>query len=120
MQSKKKEAPPKDSAQKTKKSGIFIPRACDYTTRFRKDLEKIKHSGAHDLSRLVEVIRLLINNEGPLPAEWLDHDLKGEYSGFRELHVKGDLLLIYQLSDQPKSIGTVVFVRLGSHSELFG
>lgn len=120
MNSKKKEAQPKESATISKKPGIFMPRVSDYTTRFLKDLSKIKHSGAHDLTRLVEVIRLLINNEAPLPAEWLDHDLKGEFSGLRELHVKGDLLLIYELGDHPKGIGTVVFTRLGSHSELFG
>jgi mRNA interferase YafQ len=33
---------------------------------------------------------------------------------YREYHLGGDWLLIYQLSDN-----TVTFVRTGSHSELF-
>jgi len=60
---------------------------------------------------------LLIANEGPLGAEWKDHELKGNWSGYRECHIGGDFLLIYKL-DKGKS-GTVVFVRTGTHAELF-
>ncbi len=36
---------------------------------------------------------LLIANDGPLGAEWLDHPLKGEWEGHRECHIGGDFLL---------------------------
>jgi mRNA interferase YafQ len=58
---------------------------------------------------------LLITNEGPLGPEWADHPLKGEWSSYRECHAGGDLLLIYRFADEE----TVIFVRAGSHSELF-
>jgi mRNA interferase YafQ len=58
---------------------------------------------------------LLIQNDGPLPPEWSDHALKGEWEGYRECHAGGDLLLVYQLPDED----SVIFVRAGSHAELF-
>ncbi len=67
------------------------------------------------MQRLKEAMLLLIANDGPLPAEWLDHELQGEWSDHRECHAKGDLLLIYRLDADG-----VIFVRAGTHSELFG
>jgi mRNA interferase YafQ len=68
------------------------------------------------MHRLKEVMLLLVANDGPLGAEWKDHALKGEWSPHRECHVGGDFLLIYLLDDESRSI---VFVRAGTHSELF-
>jgi mRNA interferase YafQ len=53
-----------------------------------------------------------------MPPEWLDHPLTGDWAGHRECHIGGDFLLIYTLDDSGKS-GLVVFVRSGTHSELF-
>ena len=66
------------------------------------------------MQRLKTVMALLISNEGPLPAEWLDHGLEGDWADHRECHAKGDLLLIYKLQADK-----VTFVRAGTHSELF-
>ena len=69
------------------------------------------------MRRLKEVMGLIAANDGPLGAEWKDHALKGrEWEGCRECHVGGDFLLIYEIRQD----GSVVFVRTGSHSELFG
>ena len=57
-------------------------------------------------------------NEGPLPPEWLDHSLGGEWQGYRECHIGGDFLLVYKLEESTKP-GLVVFVRAGSHADLF-
>jgi mRNA interferase YafQ len=57
----------------------------------------------------------LISNED-LPGKYRDHSLSGDWSGYRECHVKPDLLLIYSKPDED----TLLLVRLGSHSELFG
>lgn len=61
---------------------------------------------------------MLISSEGPLGPEWLDHPLKGTWSGHRECHIGGDFLLLYRCDDTANP-GTVVFVRAGTHSELF-
>lgn len=70
------------------------------------------------MNRLKEAMALLTGNDAPLPAQWLDHPLTGEWLGYRECHVGGDFLLIYKLDDTGKH-GLVVFVRSGTHSELF-
>ena len=55
-------------------------------------------------------------NENPLELRYRDHDLSGQWSGYRECHVKPNLLLIYRKLDTD----TLRLARLGSHSELFG
>ena len=64
--------------------------------------------------RLKSVMMLLIANDEPLGAEWLDHALKGDWSDHRECHIGGDFLLIYQVAGN-----AVNFVRAGTHSDLF-
>ena len=95
-----------------------LPHASDYTKEFRKDWVRLSHSGRYDMTRLKEAMLLLIANDAPLPPEWLDHPLTGDWAGHRECHIGGDFLLIYRLDDSGKS-GLVVFVRSGTHSELF-
>ncbi len=92
------------------------PRQSDYTKAFEKDWHDLSRSGRYNMKRLKEVMMLLIANDGPLGAEWRDHDLKGEWSDHRECHVGGDFLLIYRLTDGGK---TVQFVRANTHSDLF-
>ncbi len=62
---------------------------------------------------------LLIANDAPLGPELMDHPLKGTWSNYRECHVGGDFLLIYQLDDSRGPGGSINFVRVGTHSELF-
>ncbi len=68
--------------------------------------------------RLKEVMLLLIANEAPLGPEWLDHPLQGKWRGCRECHIGGDFLLVYKLLED--SWGEqIVFMRVGTHTELF-
>jgi mRNA interferase YafQ len=92
-----------------------FPRVPGFSKPFIKDWERLNHSGRYDLGRLKEVILLLIANDAPLPAERKDHELKGDWLGYRECHVGGDFLLIYRADDTH-----VGFARAGTHSELFG
>ena len=71
------------------------------------------------MARLKRVMLLLVANDGPLAPEWRDHALRGDWSGYRECHVGGDFLLIYRLDDTAGKSGTVVFVRAGTHADLF-
>lgn len=64
---------------------------------------------------LVPVLAALAKDD-PLEPKHRDHDLSGDWSGYRECHVKPDLLLIYKKSET----NTLRLARLGSHSELFG
>jgi mRNA interferase YafQ len=51
--------------------------------------------------------------------EWKDNPLKGAWAGHRECYVGGDFLLIYKVDDEAGKGGTIVFVRAGTHSDLF-
>lgn len=95
------------------------PRACDYTKAFSKDWERLSRSGRYDMGRLKQVMLALIANDAPLGPEWRDHALKGDWAGHRECQVGGDFLLIYTLDDTAGKSGTLIFVRTGTHAELF-
>lgn len=64
---------------------------------------------------LLPALANLLAADKPLPEKHRDHALSGNWKDHRECHLKPDLLLIYKLPDT----GTLRFVRLGSHSELF-
>jgi mRNA interferase YafQ len=93
-----------------------LPRACDHTRAFAKDWERLSRSGRYDMAALKQVMLLLIANDAPLGPEWRDHPLKGDWANHRECHVGGDFLLIYRVDDKADAI---VFVRAGTHAELF-
>ena len=84
------------------------------TTQFRKDLKRIRKRG-YDLSKLDCILQKL-RAEEPLPEQNRDHDLIGDYKGFRECHIEPDWLLVYAV-DKEKIILTAS--RTGTHSDLF-
>ena len=96
----------------------ILPRDVKKADIFLNDCEKLSHSGKHDMNVLKEVMMLLIANDAPLPPEWKDHKLKGQYSGNRECHVKGDLVLVYNLAEGDSN-DLITFIRVGTHSEIF-
>lgn len=85
-----------------------------YHTMFKKDFKRIKKRG-YDISRLEKIVELLAN-EVPLSEQFKDHNLSGNYNGFRECHIAPDWLLIYQVNNNEL---VLVLSRTGSHSDLF-
>lgn len=90
-----------------------IERASSLKRDFKREA-KGQHRATLD-NDLRSVLVALANNQ-PLDAKYRDHDLSGNWAGYRECHIKPDLLLIYRRSDAD----TLRLARLGSHSELFG
>jgi mRNA interferase YafQ len=92
-----------------------------YLIRRSKDFEisiKRLRQGGAKLSirtKIEETINILASGE-KLPISYRDHKLTGELSGYRECHIKGDLLLIYKIE---KMELILILVNIGSHSELF-
>ena len=89
------------------------------TKRYSKSFQKLERSGKlspkarKDLNFAINQIR-----EGKaLPRGFVDHQLKGELAPFRECHIRGDLLLLYQIKDQEL---VLLLIDIGSHSYLFG
>ncbi|EGZ6886791.1 type II toxin-antitoxin system YafQ family toxin [Vibrio cholerae] len=93
------------------------PRSVAYTKTFDKDWNSYNRAGKYDMHNAVAVMDLIFKNQ-PIPEQYCDHELKGEdWGGARELHIGGDFLLVYRVDDAKN---LVTFVRLGTHSELFG
>ena len=106
------------SIKATSRKRATLPRASDRTKAFVKDWTKLMHSGRYDLTRLKEAMILLVANDKPRPPEWSDHPLSGEWADHRECHIGGNFLLIYRL-DGSGTNEVVLFVRAGTHAELF-
>ncbi len=83
-----------------------------YSNKFKKDTKKISKK---ELELVQNVIECLANDE-ILEEKYHDHKLQGNWFGFRECHIKPDLLLIYR-KNEDRLILTAV--RFGSHSDLF-
>lgn len=83
--------------------------------RFKKDYRKLAKAGLFDTKLINQVIGTLMRGE-LLAQNFRDHALKGQLNGFRECHIKPDLLLIYRVYNE-KSI--LELIRIGSHSQLF-
>ena len=84
------------------------------TNQFKKDLRLAKKRG-YNLKRLEIVIENLAEGQ-PLDAKHRDHELMGDYVGFRECHVQPDWLLIYRYEDMELYL---ILSRTGTHSDLF-
>ncbi|EAL8139442.1 type II toxin-antitoxin system YafQ family toxin, partial [Campylobacter coli] len=61
------------------------------------------------------IINRLANDE-TLEEKYKDHALKGNYIGFRECHIKPDLLLVYRKRDD---ILELYLANLGNHNNIF-
>jgi len=85
-----------------------------YQAAFKKDYKRIVKRG-YDMRLLEKVIELLANQK-PLPEKNRDHQLSGDYAGFRECHITPDWLLIYEVADEELIL---YLTRTGSHSDLF-
>ena len=84
------------------------------TKRYLRDLKQARKRGM-DESLLNEIIGKLLEGE-PLPEKNHDHQLHGDYEGYRECHITPDWLLIYIKDTEIKIIS---LSRTGTHSDLF-
>ena len=84
----------------------------DRTKVFKRDISKLKFSNQHYAKYIVYLEHLL--NEKELPKEARNHSLNGNWNDYRELHISGDLLLVYKIE-----MGTLYLARIGTHSQLF-
>ncbi|MFN7570463.1 MAG: type II toxin-antitoxin system YafQ family toxin [Betaproteobacteria bacterium] len=85
--------------------------------QFTRDLKRERKGRyGRNLDDLLDALLDLLVNDQPLPKNYADHPLKGDSKGYRDCHVKPDLVLIY------RKVGAdeLHLARLGSHAELFG
>lgn len=92
-------------------------RTIERSTQLKRDYKREAKGryGATLDALLLPVLHALIRDE-PLELRYRDHDLVGDWTGYRDCHVKPDLVLIYRKLDADR----LCLARLGSHSEVFG
>ncbi|OFW49077.1 MAG: hypothetical protein A2163_00650 [Actinobacteria bacterium RBG_13_35_12] len=83
------------------------------THQFEKDYKRIQKSGQKNMQKIKTIMQRLADAEA-LEAKHKDHKLISNYTGHRECHIEPDWLLIYKIDGRH-----IIFVRTGSHSELF-
>lgn len=75
---------------------------------------KLADRQGRDLVALDKIIALLLD-DAAIPAPCRDHEIVGNWKGFRELHIAPDWLLIYKKLPPD----WLALVAVGTHSELF-
>jgi mRNA interferase YafQ len=85
-----------------------------FTKQFKKDYI-LSQKRQRDMNKIETVMSLIIN-QIPLPPVYRNHPLHGAFEGKSECHIQPDWLLIYRIDE---STNSVVFYRVGSHSDLF-
>ena len=92
-------------------------RTIEYSSAFKRDFKLVSKQPRHskDLAGLLEATLDFLVQDLPLPEQFVDHPLTGDWAGYRDCHLKPDLVLIYRQTDD----NVLRLARLGSHSNLF-
>ncbi|PKG97056.1 type II toxin-antitoxin system YafQ family toxin [Paraglaciecola sp. MB-3u-78] len=85
----------------------------EYSTQFKKDFKKIVKLAIPDVVEVGHVISTLQQRQ-ILAEKYVDHGLTGNWSNYRDCHVKPDLVLIYKIEND-----ILKLARVGTHSDLF-
>ncbi len=90
-------------------------RTIKQSTAFKRDLKR-ESKGQHRVylsENFVSAVQTLANDQ-PLAERFHDHALSNNWQGFRDCHIRPELILIYANPDAD----TLELIRLGSHVEL--
>jgi mRNA interferase YafQ len=83
-----------------------------HSTQFKRDVKLAKKRGK-DMAKLRDLILLLAEGT-PLPLNYKDHPLGGDWNHYRDSHIEPDWLLLYRVDGND-----LYLVRTGTHSDLF-
>lgn len=79
---------------------------------FIRDVKRMRKRNK-DMTKLRAVLTLLLEQR-QLPRQYLDHPLKGDWKGYRDLHIEPDWLLIYRVAGNELRLA-----RTGTHADVF-
>lgn len=85
-----------------------------FTTAYKKSYKRAKKRGL-SISLLDDVVDELRQGH-KLDAKYRDHELHGNWAGFRECHIQPDWLLVYLIEDD---VLTLTLAETGTHSDIF-
>jgi mRNA interferase YafQ len=91
------------------------------TGQFKRDI-KLCNKRNYDLSLLFAATQIL-ENTGTLPEKYRPHKLTGKSNGNEtwDGHIQPDWILLWRVeeSEDENFEGIIIFVRTGTHSDLF-
>ena len=84
-----------------------------YSSKFKRDFKTCskRQYKMELLQQVVDILRI----PDTLPLKNSDHNLSGNYTGYRECHIAPDWLLIYRQDGKE-----LLLYRTGTHADLFG
>ena len=85
----------------------------DYSSQFKKDFKKITKLPIPEIIEVGDVISTL-QKSLILNAKYVDHALIGNWDGFRDCHIKSNLVLIYRIHKTYLQLA-----RIGTHNDVF-
>lgn len=89
-----------------------------FAKSFKKSIKRLLRAKDNKIvEERLEVVVEIIRQRKILDPKYKDHALRGEFGGYRECHIKPDVLLLYEIDEQRFFI---TLVNIGSHSDLFG
>lgn len=94
-------------------------RKIKHTSAFKRDVRREKRGVYREIfdTELEDVINTLAN-DAALDKKYVDHNLHYNFEGYRECHIRADLILLYRKTD--KEIRVLRLERLGSHRQVLG
>mgnify|MGYP001806106545 CR=1 FL=1 len=89
-------------------------RTIERTTAFKRDFKR-EAKGPHRsvLDTDLRQIILALATDQPLEPRHRDHALGSNWRGYRDCHIRPDLVLVYRVDTD-----CLILARLGSHAEL--
>lgn len=88
-----------------------------YHKNFEKSLKKLVKGGLKEGTKEdIKVTITVIASGKKLDSSYRDHKLHGEFSLYRECHIRGDLLLVYQIINKEL---VLIIIDIGRHNDLF-
>ena len=85
----------------------------EYSSQFKKDFKRITKLAIPEIIEVGNVISTL--QKGViLDAKYVDHAIVGNWRGFRDCHIKPDLVLIYRIHET-----SLQLARIGTHNDVF-
>ena len=85
----------------------------NYSSQFKKDFKKITKLPIPEIIEVGNVISTLQKGL-TLESNYVDHALVGNWQGFRDCHIKPDLVLIYRIHE-----AYLQLARIGPHNDVF-
>jgi len=82
--------------------------------KFHRNFEKLYDKLPDKIQKRFEE-RLIIFVGNPSDPTLRDHSLTGEWQGCRSINITGDYRALYEAQDEE----TIIFVAIGTHSQLY-